>query len=223
MPRPTSDKPSPSAEELGERLFARPWDFLLGVADLVQLPAADRPEIAFAGRSNVGKSSLINALVRFKLARTSNTPGRTQQLNFFLPTEVPLYAVDLPGYGFAKAPKAEVERWTAVLTQYLRGRVTLVRVFLLIDARHGIKPVDREIMGLLDQAAVSYQVVLTKMDKVSVAAGREVTAATAKALEKHPAAYPHVIATSAETGAGIPELRTAIAAILIGEAQEEGS
>ena len=157
--------------ETGRLLFAREVDFVLGAAQLSQLPEADRPEVCFAGRSNAGKSSLINALTgRRDLARTSNTPGRTQQLNYFSmghPDTGPLYMVDLPGYGFAKAPVAEVERWQGVLRSYLKGRATLRRAYVLVDSRHGIKAVDEEILKMLDVAAVSYQIVLTKADKLS--------------------------------------------------------
>ena len=199
----------------GERLFERPWYFLKSAPALEFLPAADRVEIAFAGRSNVGKSSLINALLRQNgLARTSNTPGRTQELNFFLADEVPLYLVDMPGYGFAKAPKEKVEEWTELVSDYLKGRPTLARVLLLIDARHGLKPTDETIMGLLDTAAVSYQVVLTKADKIKAHELEALMQATAKALNTHAAAFPDVIATSAAKGTGIAELRAAIAKIL---------
>ena len=199
----------------GERLFERPWYFLKSAPALEFLPAADRVEIAFAGRSNVGKSSLINALLRQNgLARTSNTPGRTQELNFFLADEVPLYLVDMPGYGFAKAPKEKVEAWTELVSNYLKGRPTLARVLLLIDARHGLKPTDATIMSLLDTAAVSYQVVLTKADKIKAHELEALMQATAKALKTHAAAFPDVIATSAAKGTGIAELRAAIAEIL---------
>jgi GTP-binding protein len=184
------------------------------VPSLEFLAPADRAEVAFAGRSNVGKSSLINALVRQSgLARTSNTPGRTQELNFFT-SDAPLYLVDMPGYGFAQAPKEKVEAWTALVTDYCRGRPTLSRIFLLIDSRHGLKPADLDVMDMLDAAAVSYQVVLTKADKINAYALPDLLAATKESLAKHPAAYPEVIATSSETGAGIPQLRAAIARIL---------
>src|SRR5262245_40763267 len=171
-----------TAEEIerGELLFRRPWRFLRSVPDLVHLPALAGPEIAFAGRSNVGKSSLINALVNQRgLARTSNTPGRTQDLNFFGAPDVALCIVDMPGYGFAEAPKAKVEQWTGLARDYLRGRPTLVRVFLLVDARHGLKASDLGIMTVMDQAAVSYQVVLTKTDKVKPPELARTTQATA--------------------------------------------
>jgi GTP-binding protein len=199
----------------GKRLFERPWSFRMGVPSLDFLPAAGLVEIAFAGRSNVGKSSLINALVRQNgLARTSNTPGRTQELNFFVSDGVPLQIVDMPGYGFAKAPKEKVEIWTELVFSYLQGRPTLARVYLLIDARHGIKPVDETILEMLDTAAVSYQIVLTKLDKIPTAARAKVIEATQAQLAKHPAAYPQLIGTSSEKGIGIDELRAAIAVLL---------
>jgi GTP-binding protein len=201
--------------EKGRRLFTRAWTFSRGTPDLDHLPPDDRPEIAFAGRSNVGKSSLINALVgQLRLARASNTPGRTQELNFFLEPQDELYVVDMPGYGFAEAPKEKVAAWNKVLRAYLAGRRTLLRVFLLIDARHGLKPPDDEIMALLDGAAVSYQVVLTKADKINETDLAKVTERTLKALAKHPAAFPAVIATSSETALGFEELRATIAQLL---------
>jgi GTP-binding protein len=189
-------------------LFRRPWRFVMGAPSLDHLPPADRPEVALAGRSNVGKSSLINALVgRLDLARTSNTPGRTQELNFFVPEDGSLALVDMPGYGFAKAPKEKVDTWTETVKGYLAGRVTLKRAFLLIDSRHGIKPVDTAIMRMLDTAAVTFEVVLTKIDKIGTSALGAVEARTRAALAAHPAAFPVVRATSAETGAGIDDLR----------------
>jgi GTP-binding protein len=212
---PIMTEPDAAMLEAGEQLFARPWHFLKSAPDLEFLPPADRVEIAFAGRSNVGKSSLINALVRQSgLARTSNTPGRTQELNFFLTDTVPLYLVDMPGYGFAKAPKEKVDAWTALVSDYLRGRPSLARVFLLIDSRHGIKPPDAAVMEMLDTAAVSYQVVLTKADKINAYELKEVADATSKTLSSHAAAFPHLIATSSEKGHGMPELRAAMATIL---------
>jgi len=196
----------------GEALFRRPWEFLRSVPRLDVLHPAAGPEIAFAGRSNVGKSSLINALVgRRGLARTSNTPGRTQELVFFVAAGVALTLVDMPGYGFAQAPKVKVEEWTGLVRDYLRGRPTLVRVFLLIDARHGLKPPDRDVMELMDQAAVSYQAVLTKTDKIKPPELARRIAATAEELRQHAAAYPGLLATSAQTGSGIAELRAHIA------------
>jgi GTP-binding protein len=201
--------------ETGRRLFTRAWTFTRGTPDLDHLPPDDRPEIAFAGRSNVGKSSLINALVgQLRLARASNTPGRTQELNFFTEPNSEIYLVDMPGYGFAEAPKSKVEAWNKVLRGYLAGRRSLLRVFVLIDARHGLKPVDDEIMALLDGAAVSYQIVLTKADKISRTDLERVFERTEKALASHPAAFPSVIATSSEKGGGIAELRATIAQLI---------
>lgn len=198
--------------QAGASLFGRPWTFVRGVPSFDVLPEADRPEVAFVGRSNVGKSSLINALVGQRgLARTSNTPGRTQELNFFATPDVQLYLVDMPGYGFAKAPKDKVNAWTELVRGYLRGRPTLKRVFVLIDSRHGLKPVDREIMRLLDDAAVSYQIVLTKADKPNRSALGAVVAATRAVLGQHTAAYPDLIVTSAEKGIGIDVLRATVA------------
>jgi GTP-binding protein len=206
---------SREAIEDGRRLFTRAWTFSRGSPDLDHLPPDDRPEIAFAGRSNVGKSSLINALVgQLRLARASNTPGRTQELNFFTEPEGDLYLVDMPGYGFAQAPKGKVAAWNTTLRGYLAGRRTLLRVLLLIDARHGLKPADDEIMSVLDTAAVSYQVILTKADKISQTDLANVMARTTAALARHPAAFPNIIATSAETGMGFEELRAAVAKLI---------
>lgn len=201
--------------EAGDRLFERRWQLLKSVPALEFLPPADRTEIAFAGRSNVGKSSLINALVRQGgLARTSNTPGRTQELNYFESPGEPLFIVDMPGYGYAKAPVEKVAAWGELVTDYLKGRTTLARVFVLIDARHGLKPTDEQIAAILDEAAVSYQAVLTKADKIKPHELDAVREATSKKLSKHPAAFPHVITTSAEKNLGVDELRATIAGIV---------
>lgn len=200
------------ALERGAALFRREWTFLKGAPALKDLPPQSEVEIAFAGRSNVGKSSLLNALTgRNSLARTSNTPGRTQELNYFTTKDIPLLVVDMPGYGFASAPKAKVEAWNRLIREYLRGRSSLRRVFLLIDSRHGIKDVDLEIMAMLDESAVSYQVVLTKLDKIKDGEREGLIAATAERLRKRPAAFPLLLATSSETGDGIAELRAAVA------------
>lgn len=208
--------PQYDAEQLeaGRKLLASPCTFVLGVASLSQLPPDDQmEEIAFAGRSNVGKSSLINALTgRKSLAKTSNTPGRTQQLNYFNLADC-LFLVDLPGYGFAKAPESMVKKWQKTIFAYLQGRVNLKRVFLLIDSRHGIKKVDRDIMEMLDKAAVTYQIILTKSDKISAAELEKVLAQTQAETAKHAAAYVDVIVTSSEKGFGIDELRAEIARI----------
>ncbi len=199
----------------GETLFKGPCTFVKGVVDIDGLPRDGKPEIAFAGRSNVGKSSLINALTGQKsLARVSVTPGRTRELNFFtLGKDDAFYLVDMPGYGYARASKAAVKGWTRLMQDYLKGRRELKRVFLLIDARHGLKESDREIMTLMDEAAVSYQGVLTKADKPKAAELAAIEVKVAAELAKRPAAYPQLIATSARSGAGIPELRAAIAAL----------
>ena len=200
--------------EVGRRLFAGPCDFLKGVVAMEGLPPADRPEVCFAGRSNVGKSTLINALTgRKALARASNTPGRTQELNFFALGDAG-YLVDLPGYGFAEAPVDKVRRWQELLRAYLAGRPTLARAFVLIDSRHGLKPLDHEIMDLLDKAAVVFQVVLTKADKPRAGALGRAAAAVAEGLSRHPAAFPEILVTAAETGRGVPALRAAVAGLM---------
>jgi GTP-binding protein len=210
---PPDSAPDAAAEEKGRRLFARACDFLTGAASDAALPPAHHPEIAFAGRSNVGKSTLVNALTgRRTLARVSHTPGRTQQLNFFSLGEQ-LILVDLPGYGFAAASKAKVAGWTQLTERYLKGRPTLRRVLLLIDARHGIKEADRPIMAMLDEAAVSYQIVFTKIDKVRAGELQRRAATTAAALAKHVAAHPVIHLTSAHDGLGIAALRASIAAL----------
>ncbi|KAI94375.1 GTP-binding protein [Rhodomicrobium udaipurense JA643] len=194
-----------------EALFKAPAEFVLGVTDVAALPEGNRPEVAFAGRSNVGKSSLLNALLsRRNLARVSNTPGRTREVNYFSVGDA-LYVVDMPGYGYAKAPKALVKGWTQLIHDYLRGRPQLKRVMLLIDSRHGLKPSDKEIMTLLDKAAVSYQGVLTKADKPKAGDLGQVVRETEAVMRTHPAAHPVVLTTSSVDGAGIEELRAAIA------------
>ena len=201
--------------EAGRLLFARPFVFVKGCVRVSDLPPGDRVEVAFAGRSNVGKSSLINAVTgRRDLARTSNTPGRTQELNIFESEGGTLRIVDMPGYGFAQAPKPKVEAWTRLIHQYLVGLDNLRRVFVLIDARHGPKANDQSLMNELDKAAVSYQIVLTKADKPSTSELDAATRTTAAAIAKRPAAHPDLISTSSETGAGIEVLRAEIAALL---------
>ncbi len=204
----------PATVEAGRHLFARPVTFLKGAVSIDDLPDDGRVEVAFAGRSNVGKSSLLNALAgRNGLARTSSMPGRTQELNFFEAGDG-LYIVDMPGYGYARAGKRKSAGWQTLIRQYLRGRPQLRRVFLLVDARHGLKPSDEEIMALLDEAAVSYQIVLTKADKLPAAAVAEVVARVTGALVRHGAAHPHVHVTSSLKNTGIEDLRAEIAALV---------
>ncbi len=204
-------EPTDEDREVGRLMFAGPVTFVKGVVAMSGLPPADRLEVCFAGRSNVGKSSLINALTgRKTLARASNTPGRTQEINYFALGEA-RYIVDLPGYGYAEAPVAIVAKWQALLRQYLAGRQTLRRAFVLIDARHGVKAVDEEILKLLDRSAVTYQAVLTKTDKISRTELEAVIDQVKGALGKHPAAYPEIVVTSSEKGEGIESLRAIIA------------
>jgi GTP-binding protein len=207
-----SQEPQDDLAEQARRLFAGPVIFVKSAPELKFLPDPDLPEIAFAGRSNVGKSSLLNRLTNRKaLARTSNTPGRTQELNIFDVGEPRvLRLIDMPGYGFAKAPPEVVRRWRFLINDYLRGRVVLKRALLLIDSRHGIKEVDREIIAMLDGAAVSYRLVLTKADKIKASELDAVLAATRAEARKHGAAHPEVLATSSDTGLGMEELRTAV-------------
>jgi GTP-binding protein len=210
-----TDQTSDDLIEAGRLLFARPFVFVKGCVRIADLPPTDRTEIAFAGRSNVGKSSLINALTgRVDLARTSNTPGRTQELNIFESGDGMLRIVDMPGYGFAQAPKDKVASWTRLIHAYLTGRPNLRRVYALVDARHGPKANDVSVMNELDKAAVSYQIVLTKADKPGVRELDAAIAATRKAIAKRPAAHPEIIVTSSDTKAGIPELRAEIAKLL---------
>jgi GTP-binding protein len=208
-----AETPDEISSEKGRKLFARETEFLKGVVAMNGLPDADRLEVCFAGRSNVGKSSLINALTGTKgIARASNTPGRTQEINFF--TQGPeLYLVDLPGYGYANAPIKVVEQWQKLLKRYLSGRQNLRRAFVLIDSRHGVKPVDAEIMKLLDTSAVTFQCVMTKADKVKEKDRTKVLEQVKGALSKHPAAYPEIVLTSSEKGDGIATLRSIIAGL----------
>jgi GTP-binding protein len=216
-----STEPLFSAEEIdaGRRLFAQDCRFIMGAVRIDQLPPPDRVEVAFAGRSNVGKSSLINALTgRKTLARTSNTPGRTREINFFDlgdPPGAQLRLTDLPGYGYARASKSAVKAWNALIHDYLQGRPTLRRACLLIDARHGVKPNDEEIMTVLDRDAVSYQLVLTKCDKLPEAAVQTLIDGLGPLFPKHPACHPLVLPTSTKTGAGLPELRAALASLAV--------
>ncbi|MBP9046960.1 MAG: ribosome biogenesis GTP-binding protein YihA/YsxC [Tabrizicola sp.] len=204
-------EPEDDPREAGRLLFAGPVTFVKGVVAMSGLPPADRLEVCFAGRSNVGKSSLINALTgRKTLARASNTPGRTQEINYFALGEE-RYLVDLPGYGYAEAPVAVVAKWQALLKQYLSGRVTLRRAFVLIDSRHGVKAVDEDILKLLDRSAVTFQAVLTKVDKINRTEREAVIEQVKGALGKHPAAYPEIVVTSSEKGEGIETLRALIA------------
>lgn len=210
---PLAETPDAFTTERGRKLFAGQSEFVKGVVAMSGLPPADRLEVCFAGRSNVGKSTLINALTGTKaLARASNTPGRTQEINFFTQGENH-YLVDLPGYGYANAPLPVVERWQRLLKQYLGGRQTLRRAFVLVDTRHGVKPVDEEIMSLLDSAAVTFQCVLTKADKVKDKDRTAVLQQVRAALSKHPAAYPEIVLTSSEKGEGIATLRSIIATL----------
>ena len=211
LPFPVAEPESDAASEVGRKLFSGPVDFLKGVVAMDGLPGTDRVEVCFAGRSNVGKSSLINTITNRKgLARASNTPGRTQEINFFeLGDE--RYLVDLPGYGFANAPVAIVEKWQRLLKNYLSGRPNLRRAFVLVDSRHGMKPVDEEIMQLMNKSALAFQVVLTKLDKIKAHERDQVLAQVRSKLAKHPAAFPELILTSSEKGEGLATLRAVIA------------
>lgn len=214
LPFPLAEEPDDFAREAGRKLFAGEKEFLKGVVAMSGLPPDDRIEVCFAGRSNVGKSSLINALTGRKgIARASNTPGRTQEINFFTLAESH-YLVDLPGYGYANAPVAVVEKWQRLLKQYLSGRQSLRRAFVLIDARHGVKKVDEEIMALLDKSAVTFQAVLTKADKVKAVEREKVLDQVRGRLSAHPAAFPEIVVTSSEKGDGIETLRAIIATLI---------
>jgi GTP-binding protein len=214
LPFPIAEIGDDAEAELGRKLFSGPVDFLKGVVAMDGLPEADRVEVCFAGRSNVGKSSLINAITNRKaLARASNTPGRTQEINFFELGEN-RYLVDLPGYGFANAPVAVVEKWQRLLKNYLSGRPNLRRAFVLIDSRHGIKPVDEEIMQLMNRSALTFQVVLTKIDKIKEPEQEKVLIQVRAKLAKHPAAFPELVVTSSDKGDGIATLRAVIAGLI---------
>ena len=211
---PVYEELDKSKIELGRLLFSRETSFVKGVVDMQGLPSPDKIEVCFSGRSNVGKSSLINALTNIKvLARASNTPGRTQEINFFSIPENH-YLVDLPGYGYANAPVRVVEQWQNLLKQYLAGRQSLRRAFVLVDGRHGVKKVDTEIMSILDSSAVTFQVVLTKLDKVKEKDRENILEQVRTSLQKHPAAFPDIILTSSEKGWGIQTLRSVIAMLV---------
>ena len=209
-------EPDAGLIEQGRKLFAGDWQFFWASPSVETLPPMAGMEVAFAGRSNVGKSSLINALTgRNALARTSHTPGRTQELIFFEgPDKDGLRLVDMPGYGYASAPKSKIASWTALIHKFLQGRASLARVYVLVDARHGLKDLDLDVLKTLDKSAVSYQLVLTKADQVKLSELEETLAATVTALAKHPAAFPDVLVTSSHTGAGMPELRAAMIRLL---------
>jgi GTP-binding protein len=214
LPFPETEAPDAHTKEQGRMLFASGTDFVKGVVAMSGLPPADRLEVCFAGRSNVGKSSLINAVTgRKALARASNTPGRTQEINFFTAGDSH-YLVDLPGYGYANAPVKVVEKWQHLLKQYLSGRQSLRRAFVLIDMRHGVKPVDEEILSLLDSAAVPFQCVMTKTDKIKDINREKTLAQVRQTLSKHPAAFPEIVLTSSEKGTGIATLRAIIATLV---------
>ena len=214
LPFPETEAPDAHTTEQGRMLFASGTDFVKGVVAMSALPTADRLEVCFAGRSNVGKSSLINAVTgRKALARASNTPGRTQEINFFTAGDSH-YLVDLPGYGYANAPVKVVEKWQHLLKQYLSGRQSLRRAFVLIDMRHGVKPVDEEILSLLDSAAVPFQCVMTKTDKIKDINREKTLAQVRQTLSKHPAAFPEIVLTSSEKGTGIATLRAIIATLV---------
>ena len=222
LPSTIDSAHTPAEIEAGRKMFAGDWQFVWAASSLATLPPAQGVEIAFAGRSNVGKSSLINALTgRKALARISHTPGRTQELIFFS-AGAGLTIVDMPGYGYASAAKTKIAAWTALIHDFLRGRANLARVYVLVDCRHGLKPTDDDVLDTLGQAAVSFEIVLTKADQVKPADLAALTGAIRSALAKRPAAYPDVLATSARTGEGIPALRAAIARLMAERSQLEG-